>query len=204
MSTGDDDSNRDQRGPSLQSATAHRTWRISLPRWVVGALVYGPDIRVDGARYAAGPVEGAFCLPAPAPSGYVWIYLAEGTDFCDAPDLVVVMRGYETPHRWSEHLRFRARRDLFELLPDEDRVWPVRDVSLAPDVAFEVPEYPTQAVNRAFRDWCEQVGRDLLLLGGLGPSGGEGLLYAGPISHPLTWDTPCPPRPRKTFDRDTQ
>jgi len=174
---------------------------MSLPGWVVGTLVYGCNIRVDGAAYAPGPVDGAFALPRPLPSGFVWTYLGEGTDFCDAPDLVVVMPGYEAPHRWTEHLLFRARRDLFELLSDDDRVWPVREVSLAPDVSFEVPQYPKQASNRTFRDWCTSVGRDLLLMGGLGPDGCEGVLYAGPLSHPMTWDAPGPTRPLKTLRR---
>ena len=164
-------------------------------------LVSGPDIRVDGRRYAPGPVDGAFSLPNPLPSGFVWTYLSEGTDFTDAPDLVVVMPGYEAPHRWIEHLLTRARCDLFELMPDDDRVWPVCEVSLAPNITLEVPQYPMQASNRAFRDWCERVGHDLLLMGGLGQSGCEGLLYAGPLPHPLTWDTPGPVRPCKTFER---
>ncbi len=188
----------------MQSATQHLVRRISLPCWVVGALVYGPDMRVDGTRYAPGPVDGTFSLPGPLPSGYVWSYLGEGTDFTDAPDLVVVMPGCEAPHRWIEHFLTRARRDLVKLMPDDDRAMPVREVSVAPNVSVDVPQYPTQASRRAFRDWCERVGRDLLLLGGLDPGGCDGLLYAGPLPHPLTWDTPGRTRSRKTFERDAR
>ena len=131
----------------------------------------------------------------------MWPYLSEGKCFSDAPDLVVAMPGYEAPFRWTEHLLSQARRDLIKIMPIYDRVLPVREVSLAPDVMLELPQYPTQASNRAFRDWCERVGHDLLLMGGLGQSGCEGLLYAGPLPHPLTWDTPGPVRPCKTFER---
>jgi hypothetical protein len=77
----------------MHSRTAHRTERIPLTNWLVGLFIYGPDVRVGGARFAPGPVDGAFSLSAPVPSGYVWTYLGEGTDFCDAPDLVVVVPG---------------------------------------------------------------------------------------------------------------
>ncbi|MCZ6684283.1 MAG: hypothetical protein O7B26_13965, partial [Planctomycetota bacterium] len=100
----------------------------------MGALVSGPDIRIGGGCYAPGPVDGVFSLPGPLPSGYIWTYLSEGTDFTAAPDLVVVMPGYEAPHRWTEHLLTRARRDLVRMMPDDDRAMPVREVSLAPGV----------------------------------------------------------------------
>ena len=64
-------------------------------------------------RYAPGPVDGAFSLPGPLPSGYVWTYLGKGTDFTDAPDLVVVMPGYEAPHRC---IRFLAGSVCFSLV----------------------------------------------------------------------------------------
>ena len=188
----------------MQSATQFETRRISLPCWLVGVLVFGSDILVGGARHAPGPVDGAFSLPDPAPSGFVWTYLAEGRDFSDAPDLVVVMPDFDAPSSWTEHLLSRARRDLVKTMPTYDQVLPVREVSVAPDITFDVLQYPTATSNRAFRGWCERVGRNLLLMGGLAPNGCEGVLYTGPLPHPMTWDTPCLPRPRKTFRRDTQ
>ncbi|HUU66732.1 MAG TPA: hypothetical protein VMW57_05540 [Methyloceanibacter sp.] len=188
----------------MHSSTAHRTWRLSLPRWVVGALIYGCDVRVGGVRHAPGPDDGTYALPDPAPSGFVWPYLSEGKSFSDAPDLVFVMPGFGAPFAWTEHLLRRARKDLVRITVVDDWVPPIRKVSIAPGISVGVPQFPSGTNNRAFCDWCERVGRDLLLMGGLEPDGCEVVIYSGPLAHPLTWDTPGPTRPLKTFGRDAR